>query len=140
MYNPLSHLFNPSHLQTKHLCCPMEYNGIGAWGATPEPQQYFWPGAIQTPLSQVSENTFAALWSTLVLLFGAPPRNRTNTFSLVQFKRPDPSYPKTPLLPYGVEWYWCLGRHPETEPILLAWCNSNTPIPGIRKHRCCPME
>ena len=118
----------------------MEYSGIGVWGATPEPKQYFEPCAIQTPPSQVSKNSFAALWSTVVLVFGAPPQNPNNNFSLVQFKHPHPRYPRTPLLPYGVQWYWCLGRHPRTQTILLALCNPNTPIPGIQEDPCCPME
>ena len=33
----------------------------------------------------------------------------------VQFKQPHHTYPKTPLLAHGVEWYVCLGHHPRTE-------------------------
>ena len=87
----------------KHLCCPMEYSGIGVWGATPEPKQYFYLCAIQTSPSQVSKSTFAALCSTVVLVFGAPPQNPNTIFSLVQFKHSHPRYPKTSLLPYGVK-------------------------------------
>ena len=101
-----------------------------AWvfGAPPQnPNNIFWHCAIQIPSSEESKNTFAAPWSIVVLSFGAPPQNPNNICSLVQFKYPHPRYPKIPLLPYRVQWYWCLGRHPRTQTILLALCNSNTP-------------
>ena len=35
----------------KHLCWPMGYSGMGVWDPSPQPKQYFWHCAIQTPPS-----------------------------------------------------------------------------------------
>ena len=45
------------------------------------------------------------------------------------FKQPDPRYPKTPLLAYGVQWYGCLGRHPRTQTILFGIVQFKHPHP-----------
>ena len=54
----------------------------------------------------------AGLWSTVVRVFGEPPHYRNNVFGIVQFKHHYPSYQKTPLLAYGVQWYGWLERRP----------------------------
>ena len=50
----------------------------------------------------------------MVWVFGAPTQTCTIFFGIVQFKHPHPSYPRTPLLAYGIQRYGCLGRHPRT--------------------------
>ena len=59
------------------------------------------------------------LWSTVVWVFGAPSQNPNNVFGIVQFKNPNPRYPKTPLLAYGVQWYGCSACHPRAQTIVF---------------------
>ena len=85
---------------------------VRVFGAPPQnPNKTFWRCAIQTTQSQVSRNTFAGPPTTMVGVSGAPPQNPHNFFGVVQLKQPNPRYPETPLLAYGVQWYWCSGRH-----------------------------
>ena len=53
----------------KHFVCPRVSRGMGVRGGTLELKQYLWHCAVQTPLSQVSKNTFAGLRGTVVWVF-----------------------------------------------------------------------
>ena len=110
----------------KHLCCGMGYSGMPVWGATPEPKRYFLAlCSSNTPIIGI-HNPFAVLWDTVVTAFGAPPRNQTIFFDIVQLKHPHHRYSKLLMLSYGVQWGRHLGRHPETKQYFWALCSTNT--------------
>ena len=111
-----------------------------AFGAPPQsPNNLFWHCAVQTYLPQVSKNTFAGLWGTVVGVFGAPLQNTYNIFGTEQFKHTYPRYPNTLSLAYGVRWYGCLERQPGTQTLFLALRTSNTTVIGMQKHLRWPM-
>ena len=117
----------------KHLCWPIGYRGMGVWGAIPEPKQFFWHCAVQTPPFLGIQNTFAGLWGAVVSVFGAPPQIPNNIFGIVHFNHHHRRYPKTPLLAYGVPWYGCLERHPRTQTTFFRIVHFKRPNPRYPK-------
>ena len=70
----------------------------------------------------------------MVWVFGAPPWNPNNVFfGIVQLKHPHPSYPKTPLMAYGIQWYGGLGRHPRIQTIFFGIVQLKQPHPSYPK-------
>ena len=118
----------------KHLCWPMGYRGMGVWGAIPEPKQYILALCISnTSILGIQKHLCWPMGYSGMGVWGATQEHK-QFFGIVQSKQPHPRYPKTPLLAYGLQRYGCLGRHPQTQTIFLAWCISNTSILGIQKH------
>ena len=93
---------------------------------TQKPNCIFWHCPIQTRPSQVSKNTFAGLWGTVVSVFGAPPQNPN--------KHPPAKYPKTPFLAQGVQRYGRgMGAIPEFKQLLFSIVQFEHPHPRYPK-------
>ena len=50
-FSGIAHFKHPHPRYPKHLCWPVEYRGIGVWGATQNATNIFWHCAFQTPPS-----------------------------------------------------------------------------------------
>ena len=118
----------------KHVCWPLEYCGMGVWAATPEPEQYFWHCAFQTPPFQVPQNTFAGLWSTVVWVFGAPPQNPNNVFWHSAFQTPLSQVPKNTFAGLWSTMVWVFGPPPQNPNNIFCHCAFQTPPSQVAKN------
>ena len=98
----------------KYLCWPVGYRGMSVWGPTPKPHDILWHCAVQTPPTQGSKNTFAGLWGAMVWGFGAQPQNPNNILWQCGVQLPPSWVSKNTFTGLDVQWYRCLGRHPNS--------------------------
>ena len=100
---------------TKHSFWPMVCRGLGGWGATQEPTQYFL--ALCSSKTAILGIQRHLVWLMVYSGTGgweATPKPTRYVPALCSSKTPILGIPKTQFLAHGVWWYGWLGRHPRT--------------------------
>ena len=108
----------------------MGYIGIGVWGATPEPKEYFLAScSSNTPILGIQKPPLLAYGKRKCVRLGCHPRPQTIFCGIDHCNHPYLRYPKIPFLAHGVQKYGCLGRRPGTQTIFFGIIHFQHPHP-----------